>query len=685
MLDRFHYGVCYYPEHWPAGQHRDDIRRIADAGFSFVRLGEGAWWYWEPREGEYRFDLFDRVIDLCRRAGLKVVLGTPTYAAPAWVSHRYPEVLRWDFRRTPMAHGSRRNLNYTSPRYLELSDRLCAALGSHYAKERQVIAWQLDNEFNCHMDVSYAPSDSAAFRAWLKRKYRTIDRLNEAWGARFWSQVYDDWEQVDLPAPTATYHNPTQLLDETRFISDCVVAFARRQAEILRAYNPKWRITHNGLFPNVDGPALVRGTPLDFFSHDQYPLFYKDWPSAAAGLVTARSLSFPFGVMEQQSGPGGQMQYLHRTPRPGEMRLWAFQSVAHGANLLSYFCWQTCPFGSEQHWHGLIDADGRDTRRLSEAKRFGEELRGLPRDFFTARPARVAAVLRDFDNEASDRRISTYNASGQWEQHRWLGALSRAHVPSDFAWSGDDWRGYKLLIAPHLQMIDAALARRMRAFARAGGMVVLGAQSGAMDRNGHVVKAPLPGLLRALAGVDIEDWTTLPPEESREAAFADGQSIRMGTFVERLRPARGTEVLAHWWGDDALLQQAPAVTLRRCGRGRVLYVGGYLPTDAVQTLVERLIRLLALRQPVQAGPEVEVIERIGARRRYLALLNHAASPREVTLPDARHRATVLMGDAKQSESGLIHLPPHAIAVLALSTNGRGVGRSSRARHATEPV
>ena len=258
MLDTFRYGVCYYPEAWSPDRLASDVRRIRDCGFDVVRMGEGAWGYWEPREGEYQFDLFDRAIDLCRRNGIKVVLGTPTYCGPAWISSNYPEVLRWNFDRVPMRHGSRRHFNYTSPKYLDLSDKVCAALAEHYKDDPQVIGWQLDNEFNCHMDVSYAPSDTLAFRIWLREKYGTLDALNAAWGTRFWSQQYDAWEQVDLPHPTVTWMNPTQLLDESRFVSDCVVKFARRQAAVLRARNPGWKITHNGLFANVDGPAWRR-------------------------------------------------------------------------------------------------------------------------------------------------------------------------------------------------------------------------------------------------------------------------------------------------------------------------------------------------------------------------------------------------------------------------------------------
>ncbi|MBV8781294.1 MAG: beta-galactosidase [Phycisphaerae bacterium] len=152
QFEHFFYGVCYYPEAWSPAQREMDIDRIADAGFNLVRLGEGAWSYWEPSEGEFQFELFDRTIERCGQRGIRVILGTPTYACPAWVASDYPEVLRWNFERLPMTHGSRRNLNYTSPKMLELSDRICTALADHYRDDPQVIAWQLDNEFNCHMD-----------------------------------------------------------------------------------------------------------------------------------------------------------------------------------------------------------------------------------------------------------------------------------------------------------------------------------------------------------------------------------------------------------------------------------------------------------------------------------------------------------------------------------------------------
>ncbi len=656
MWDTFYYGCCYYPEHWDEKRHASDIARMARCGFNVVRLGEGAWAYWEPDEGRFQFDMFDRVIDLCRKHGLKVIMGTPTYCAPAWVASKYPEVLRWNYQRIPMAHGSRRNFNYTSPKYYELSDRLVTALAEHYAGEKQIIAWQLDNEFNCHMDVSYAPSDTIAFRKWLKEKYKTLARLNDAWGTRFWSQTYSDWDQIDLPHPTPTYPNPTHLLDETRFISDCVVRFARRQAEILRTHNPRWLITHNGLFANINGPDLVG--VLDFFGHDQYPLFSQNPQDTASALVQARSLGFPYGILEQQSGPGGQVVYLQRTPRPGEMRLWAWQSIMHGAKLLSYFRWRTCPYGAEQHWHGLLDQDDRDNRRIAEARKIGREIAAVPKAFFDAPVVRAAAVLRDFDNEANDRRINIYTQEGSREQLAWCAELLRQHVPVDMAWPTSDLKGYRLLIAPHLKIVTRELAKKLTRFVESGGTLVLGGESGLKDINCHIVEMPLPGPWRKLAGVEVEDWTTVPLGQTYTARLENGTAINMSTFVERLKPI-DAEVIGRWISDDPLLHGAAAITRNRIGKGTVYYIGGYLSQPAISAMLSYLANGPKLRPLAQASGDVNILCRSAGKRKWFCLTNHTATQQRITgLPPGQ----VVMGDATASGDDWV-LPGFGVAII----------------------
>ncbi len=661
----FNYGVCYYPEAWPVERHAEDIARIADAGFTFVRMGESAWGYWEPAEGQFQFDLFDKVIALCEKHGLKVVLGTPTYTGPAWIAATYPEVLRWNFQRIPMKHGSRRNYTYSSSRYLDLSDRICTALAQHYAGVSAVVGWQLDNEFNCHMDVSYAPADTAAFRDWLRQKYGDIDALNHAWGTRFWSQQYDAWEQIDLPHPTSATPNPSQLLDESRFISDTVVRFARRQARILRSANSRWWLTHNALFANVSGPDLV--ADLDVWSHDQYPLFCGNWGSVAHPLVTARSLNrltrrgtHRFAIMEQQSGPGGQLTYLHRTPRPGEIRLWAWEAVAHGCTTLSYFRWRTCPYGAEQHWHGILDPDNRDNSRLAEVRRAGSEIGRLPADFFDTPPDAGVAVLRGFDNDVNDARVDQFLSHGQNEHERWMWAFMRAGVPVDYVWPGSDWSGLRLLVVPHMQIITDELAARIETFVAAGGSVLVTALSGLKDHNNHLREMRPPGLLARLCGVEVEDWSTVPHGRSFSAEVEGlADPLALDTFVERLKPTDpATRILARWQGDDTLLSAGPAMTVRAAGDASVFYLGGFSPQPTCDGLALYLAQRLKLPSCGEADPSVEMV----SRGRYVCLLNHSARPASVRLN--RRPVRVIAGDIEPITGDTpITLPAFGIAVV----------------------
>ena len=357
--------------------------------------------------------------------------------------------------------------------------------------------------------------------------------------------------------------------------------------------------------------------------------------------------------MEQQAGPGGQMSYLHETPRAGQLRLWAYQSIAHGANILSYFCWKTCPFGSEQHWHGLIDPDNKDTRRLAEATQLGKEAASLPRDVWDAPLERGVAILRDFDNEINESRINTYVKS-PWEAGYWQAALLRSHVPVDQVWPGSDWDGYRVLIAPHLRIVDPALVKKYDAFVRAGGTLVLGAQSGTKDRNLHLQQATPPASLRKLAGVEIDDWSNVPAGKTFRAV-GECASLSLGGFVERLK-LRGAKALATWQTEDTLLAGAPAISVNTVGKGSVIYIGGYLDHDAAAALVPLLMH--DFTPIVDAPPEVEVIVRRSLKRRYVWLLNHSA---DVQFIERVPQSINLMNG--QTVSDTLKLKPYDVAVL----------------------
>ena len=195
-------GTCYYPEHWPREMWKEDLERMLGAGIEVIRIAEFAWSKTEPTEGVFTYEFFDSFLDLCEEVGMKVIFCTPTATPPAWLTHKYPEVLNCTIDGTKLQHGARRHYNYNAPIYRQLTERITHKLGEHYGPRKCIIGWQLDNEINCEVNVFYSEADSAAFRVFLQEKYGTLEALNKAWGTAFWNQDYSAWEEVHVPRKT---------------------------------------------------------------------------------------------------------------------------------------------------------------------------------------------------------------------------------------------------------------------------------------------------------------------------------------------------------------------------------------------------------------------------------------------------------------------------------------------------
>ena len=348
-------GTCYYPEHWDKNLWREDLERMKECGIEVVRIAEFAWSKIEPREGEFTYEFFNEFLDLAYEMNVKVIFCTPTATPPAWLTEKYPETLNAAIDGTLYRHGGRRHYNYNSPKYRELAKRIVEKSASHYGPHPAIIGWQIDNEINCEKSEFYSESDTAAFRIWLREKYNTLDTLNEAWGTVFWNQTYTDWSQIYVPRPTpSSSNNPHQVLDYTRFISDSACRFAALQSSVIRKYKkPEDFITTNGIFSNLDNHRM-REESLDFITYDSYPNFAycrdrfdqkedslrdRMW---SRNLMEVRAISSNFGIMEQQSGANGWNTGMAApTPKPGQMTLWTMQSIAHGADYISYFRWRT--------------------------------------------------------------------------------------------------------------------------------------------------------------------------------------------------------------------------------------------------------------------------------------------------------------------------------------------------------
>lgn len=517
-------GVCYYPEHWPEACWAEDAAAMAQMGLSRVRIGEFAWSRLEPQPGHFQWDWLDRAIDTLAKAGLRIVLGTPTATPPKWLIDAHPEILAIDAQGRPRRFGSRRHYCFSAPLYRAECARIVSAMAARYGAHHAIIAWQTDNEFGCHDTVvSYSPAAAAAFRVWLADKYQTIAALNEAWGNVFWSMEYDSFDAIDPPVETVTEANPAHRLDYRRFASDEVVAFNRVQTEILRAHAPGHEIVHNfmGAFTQFDHFKVARD--LDVATWDSYPLGFLDqshWPQDVK-LRFARQGHPDFTafhhdlyrgvgrgrwqVMEQQPGPVNWARW-NPAPLAGMVRAWTWEAIAHGAEVVSYFRWRQAPFAQEQMHAGLHRPDRQAAPAAAEARAVAAELSTI--SIGADRPASVALV---FDYQAQWLfEIQPQGADFRYFELvlNFYEAARRLGWDVDVVAPGADVSGYVLVLAPSLPFLTDAQAQALH---DSGASIVFGPRSGSKTHSVRIPDQLPPGPLGPLLDLRVTHVESLRP------------------------------------------------------------------------------------------------------------------------------------------------------------------------------
>ncbi len=640
-------GVCYYPEHWPKELWESDLDRMKETGISMLRAAEFAWNIFEPEEGRFSFEFFDEFLDLCQKKGMRVILGTPTATPPAWLTEKYPEVLNANIDGVKYRHGARRHYNYNSEKYRELCSRIVEQLGRHYGGHPAVAGWQIDNEINCETDVFYSEADTAAFREFLKEKYQTLEELNKAWGTAFWSETYTDWQQIHVPRTVLNMGwNPHLRLDYFRFVSWSARRFCNMQAEILKQYKkPGDFITTNGLFGNLDNHQMTEES-LDVYTYDSYPSFAfgldrrpresrdlndRKW---TRNLIETRSVCPHFGIMEQQSGACGWATRMEGpAPRPGQLTLWAIQSVAQGADYVSFFRWRTCTFGTEMYWHGILDYDNRENRKLREVKDFCGKMRKLD-PVCGAKNIAAFGLLRDYDNIWDEGADDWHKSLDERSLKEIFAASELNHTPYDevFLREGTtlgELSGYPVLLYPHPMLMNEERAELLKAYVEQGGTLILGCRSGAKDMNGRFVMLPQPGLLKELTGTDIHDFTYASPAEDPVVVEWMGKELEAPLFHDILEPLEGTEVLACFRG--SYYSGEAALTEKKTGKGRTLHFGGVFEREFLRELFRYTGILEPFAEDVRVPEDVQIVRREKDGNTFYFVLNYMDAEREAEL------------------------------------------------------
>jgi beta-galactosidase len=659
-----HFGVDYYPEQWPEERWPEDARLMSEAGINVVRLAEFAWSLLEPHPGHFEFDWLDRAIAILHRHGIQVILGTPTASAPPWVMAMLPDAYKVNEHGHRLTYGNRCEFCPSHAGYRERGRMITGAIAEHYADHPAVIGWQIDNELNGRC---YCPSCQSGFQNWLRVRYGTLQKLNSAWGTAFWSHVYTEWSQIPVPAETGGVPNPGLDLDFRRFMSDTFGCFQQEQVDILRRACPNHFITHNFMgfgFDQINYYDLAK--PLDFVAWDNYPR--TGWNLSrepnhaylALGHDTTRGFKGkPFWVMEEQSGSGG-WKTVGMTPRPGEMRLWTYQAIAHGADAVIYFRWRTARFGTEQYWHGVLYHHGQPGRRYDELKEIGNELKRLGDQVLGSENRNEVAMIHSYDTRWAFQGQPNHDAFSYSALFvSYYKALFSRNIGVDIVPPGADLSRYRLVIAPALYILPADAAEELRAFVQQGGTLIATARTGVKDESNAVVDHFLPGLLADVCGVEVDEYvvqpadTTVPLELSLPGRETQTSHSRL--WFDVIRPTTSQAVAMY---RSEYYSGKPAITLNRFGQGQAIYVGTLGDEALHDTLVGWALESAGASSVLTAPSGVEVTARWQGDRRLLFLLNHTGEPQEISI--AKPHLDLPSGI---TVNGSVTMPPLGVFVL----------------------
>ena len=621
------YGGDYNPEQWPEEVWAEDMRLMAEAGVTMVSVGIFSWALLEPKEGAYDFSLLDRVLDMLYTHGIAADLATPTAAPPAWFFVKHPEALPVDKDGRGLSYGSRQTFCPSSPAYREAALRMARALGERYAGHPAVVMWHVHNEYGCHNPECFCEESAAAFRGWLRERYSGLEALNDAWGTRFWSQWYYDWDEIIPPRATGAVPNPAHLLDWRRFCSDALLSLCEAEREVLREAAPEIPATTNFMvMHNFDALDYWRWAPkLDVVSNDHYlrstdPESHIDL--ALSGDLVRSLAGGPWLLMEHSTG-AVNWQPVNRAKNPGELRRNALAHVARGADGIAYFQWRAAKAGAEQ-WHSaMLPHAGTDSRIWHDVVRLGADLKALGEVRGSTVPAQVAIVW-DWDARWALELPSQPSAELRFQElvRAWYEPLWRSGIAVDFVHPEADLSSYRLVLAPSLYLVDDEGAANLTGFAERGGTLAVGFHSGAVDANCHVRLGGYPGAFREALGVRTDELFPLLPGESVE--LSDGGTARL--WSERVRLAGAEAITTYTTGP---LADVPAVTRNSFGTGTTWYLATQPDPATLAALLDR-IRTEAGVMPVLSAPEgVEAVLRRGTDADYLFLINHSEASAEI--------------------------------------------------------
>lgn len=663
-MDELLYGVAYYDEYMPYERLAADVEMMKKAGINLVRIAESTWSTLEPEEGAFDFTHIDRVLKAMGDAGIHVIVGTPTYAIPAWMEKKHPDIMVVT-RNGKSLYGARQIMDITNKSYLFYCERVIRKLMEHVKDHPAVIGYQVDNETK-HFGTA-SPEVQKEFLNYLKEKFHNdIEEMNREFGLNYWSNAVHSWE--DFPDVRGTI-NGSLAGEYEKFQRGLVTRFLSWQADLVREYKREDQfITHNfdfgwkgasyGVQPDVNhfhvsGCLDIAG--CDIYHPSQSKLTGAE---AAFGGDLTRSLKKDnYFVLETQA-----QGFPEWTPYDGQLRLLAFSHLASGADLVEYWHWHSLHNACETYWKGLLSHDFAENKTYREAMTVGNDFKKLGKSLIHLKKMNQIAIMVSNESLTGLKLFPVSGGITYNDVVRWLyDALYEMNYECDFISPGEqELSAYKAIILPAFYCAPEGTLLRLKKYVEEGGVLVGTFKSCFTNENVKVYHDTQPHILRECFGASYDQFSSAEEVGLVGAYCSAEEEERVNGFMECLRTESGTAILSY---DHDNWGQYAAAVKNSFGKGTGVYLGCFFSKNLLKRILRDIMEETGIK-PNEGSGGFPVIIRKGMNtqgKRIDYIFNYSGKEQAARCPQKLCRD--LLSGLEYKENDLIGLSGWGVAIL----------------------
>ena len=598
------FGVAYYDEYMPYDRIETDMQMMQKANMNVIRIAESTWSTMEPIEGTFDFTHLDRMLNASEKYGIKVIIGTPTYAIPSWLCKKYPDILAIT-NNGPEIYGHRQNMDITHPGYLKHCEIIIRHLLEHIKNRTNIIGFQLDNETKSYGTAG--PRPQKLFVEYLKKLYPDINQFNQDFGLNYWSNRIQNWE--DFPDIRGTINNSLSA-EYKKFQRSLVSDFLSWQAGIVKEYSSGnqfitqnfdygWTHDHSfGMQPEVNQYEAAKDLTVagfDIYHPSQDSLTGTE---ISFGGDIARSIKKSnYLVMETQSQ--GNLSWL---PYDNQLLLQAFSHLASGSNSVMYWNWHSIHNAIESYWKGVLSHDLKENRTYLETVKIGHELQKYSNRIKNLKKKNQIAILLDNHSLTGLQEFPIASEFTYNHIFRWLyDVLYRLNIECDIIQSSDlsalaSLSEYKCLVVPALYSASDKMISIIDSYVAEGGHLLATFKTAFSDEHLKIRHDRQPYGLTECLGIRYSQFT-VPKDvslsfkdeyaETFNVADSSQKPAYVSLWMELLEPTTAKALALYHhpnWSEYA------AITSNTYKKGTGTYLGCYFDDNSLLKFMKKYLQ-----------------------------------------------------------------------------------------------